>query len=517
MIVRQWWAAALLVCAGVGLLSVALGPDNYWDLRYYHLYAPWAYLHDRYLYDLGPAQEQGFLNPVADLLLYGLISSPLNETPRVISFIMGAVHGINAALLLAIVVHVIRPPDKAERLTLRAVAWLMGVTGGGFVPLIGTSSNDLTTSLFVLGALLGVIEAVEPSRGKATARAAIIAFAAAGLSAGLAIGLKNTSAVYAPGLGVVVILAALQRRSFGGLVLFGVAAGVGFIAVTAHHMLTLWRDFGNPVFPYMNQIFHSPYFEPTAIRDDRFIPHGLWGLLTFPFSWTVTDTYIVVEHPFRDWRAAIAYVAMVAGVVGFATHRLRRDDRWRVTEGQTRGLALVYVFVAVSYVAWALGFGYYRYVVPLEMLTGVVTVGALIWLLKDRRLCIGAAIVVLAVAAVTTVYPNWGRRPYDGGYVDVHVPPLPANAVVLIATWDPAAFFIPYAESRAQYVGIENNYLELSQHNKLANAVKQAMREPGRPKFVVNVDALDREKMDGLLGHFGLQLGPSPCLPIETT
>jgi hypothetical protein len=91
MIVRQWWAAALLVCAGVGLLSVALGPDNYWDLRYYHLYAPWAYLHDRYLYDLGPAQEQGFLNPVADLLLYGLISSPLNETPRVISFIMGAV------------------------------------------------------------------------------------------------------------------------------------------------------------------------------------------------------------------------------------------------------------------------------------------------------------------------------------------------------------------------------------------------------------------------------------------
>ena len=107
------WLAGLAICGGAGLLSVALGPDNYWDLRYYHLYAPWAYLHDRYLYDIGPAQEEGFLNPIADLLLYGLISSPLNGAPRVIAFIMGAVHGINAAFLLAIVRHVIRPPDPA--------------------------------------------------------------------------------------------------------------------------------------------------------------------------------------------------------------------------------------------------------------------------------------------------------------------------------------------------------------------------------------------------------------------
>src|SRR6202140_4459437 len=147
-----------LVCAGAGLLSVMLGPDNYWDLRYYHLYAPFAYLHGRFLYDIGPAQEQGFLNPTADFLLYGLISSPLNDFPRVIAFIMGAVHGINAALLLAITCEVIRPPDPTERLTLRAAAWVMGVSGAGFVGLLGTCSNDLTTSLFVPGALLSLIK-----------------------------------------------------------------------------------------------------------------------------------------------------------------------------------------------------------------------------------------------------------------------------------------------------------------------------------------------------------------------
>jgi hypothetical protein len=62
---RRFIVVALLVCCGTGLISVALGPDNNWDLRYYHLYAPWAYLHGRYLYDIGPAQYQGFFNPIS--------------------------------------------------------------------------------------------------------------------------------------------------------------------------------------------------------------------------------------------------------------------------------------------------------------------------------------------------------------------------------------------------------------------------------------------------------------------
>src|SRR5262249_8881823 len=167
---RAWhlWAVGAFICGGVGLLSVALGPDNYWDLRYYHLYAPWGYLHDRYLYDGGPAQEQGFLIPVADLLRYGLISSPLNETPRIIAFIMGIVHGINAAVLLAITCHVIRVSPASERWSLRAVAWAMGVSGAGFVSLVGTSSNDLTSSLFVLGSLLCVLKAAGPGDERGT-------------------------------------------------------------------------------------------------------------------------------------------------------------------------------------------------------------------------------------------------------------------------------------------------------------------------------------------------------------
>jgi hypothetical protein len=502
--------ALVLICAAAGLLSVILGPDNYWDLRFYHLYGPWAYLHDRYLYDIGPAQEEGFLNPVADFLLYGLISSPLNEMPRMVAFIMGAVHGINAAIVFTIACHVIRVPAAAERWTLRGAAFLMGVSGAGFVSLLGTCSNDLTTSLFVLGSVLGLLKAADAARDSKP----WLGFAAAGLSAGVGIGLKYTSGMFIPGLGALGILAALRQKSIGGLIAFGISAGLGLVLVAGHHMLTLWNDFHNPFFPYFNQIFQSPYFEPEAIVEDRFQVHGLWELIAFPFRWAKLASYVVVEPLFRDWRGAIAYVAMAAGALGLAAVRLRGHRR--DTAAPTCGLALVFVFVAVSYVTWALSSGYYRYVVPLEMLTGVVTMGALAWVVGVARLRILFAGVALTIAGATTVYPDWGRRPYGDRYIDVRVPPLPANSIVLLATGEPVSYFVPFADPKAQYVGIENNYLRLSQDNKLASKVKRVMRTPGRPKFLLNVDELDQGKWNELLAQFGLRLSDAPCRPIQS-
>ena len=122
----------------------------------------------------------------------------------------------------------------------------------------------------------------------------------------------------------------------------------------------------------------------------------------------------------------------------------------------------------------------------------------------------------MTIAATTTVYLDWGRGEYGERYVDVRVPRLPANSVVLIATWDPVAYFIPFAESTAQFLGIENNYLELSQTNKLASEVKRIMRTPGRMKFVLSVGEFNRNTLNSLLEQFGLRLSASPCQPIRS-
>jgi hypothetical protein len=204
----------------------------------------------------------------------------------------------------------------------------------------------------------------------------------------------------------------------------------------------------------------------------------------------------------------------VVGVLALAARWLRQA-RLRDVVAQTPGLGLVLIFVVVSYFSWALEFGYYRYAIPLEMLTGILAVGASIWLFDDPRRRIAAALAMLALAATTTVYLDWGRRPYTDKYVEVHVPALPPHSIVLIATWDPAAYFIPYAEPTARYLGIENNYLELAQTNKLASEVKRLMRTPGPPKFVVSVGTFDADKLNKLLGNFDLRLSASPCEPVH--
>jgi len=93
---------------------------------------------------------------------------------------------------------------------------------------------------------------------------------------------------------------------------------------------------------------------------------------------------------------------------------------------------------------------------------------------------------------------------------------LPANSIVLIATGDPVSYFIPFSEPSARFVGIENNFLELSQNNKLVGEMNRLMRSPGRPKFILSVGDLDADKLNKILQYFGLRLTGVPCQAIRS-
>ena len=124
---------------------------------------------------------------------------------------------------------------------------------------------------------------------------------------------------------------------------------------------------------------------------------------------------------------------VLIGVAALAT-RWWRSGRPKELLAQVPGLGLIFVFVVVSYFSWALQFGYYRYAIPLEILTGVVTMGSLILLFDDGRARMVAAVAVLILAFVTTIPLSWGRRPYTDTYVSVSVPPLPDDSISSRAT-----------------------------------------------------------------------------------
>ena len=195
-------------------------------------------------------------------------------------------------------------------------------------------------------------------------------------SRGLGIGLKYTSAIFAPGLAVVALLRPCGSARSAASSCLAPRRRSGSWPLPAITCSPCGATSEIRSFPTSTRSFNRPISRPTAIRDAQFLPQDLWQLITFPFSWTKTDTYIVVG-------AAVPRLARrhrLCGDGGRECWRLRCTacaGRPAAGEGHAHlRPRLVFVFVIASYFTWALGFAYYRYAIPLEMLTGVVTVGA---------------------------------------------------------------------------------------------------------------------------------------------
>ena len=89
----------------------------------------------------------------------------------------------------------------------------------------------------------------------------------------------------------------------------------------------MWERFGNPLFPYFNEVFKSPWGAEGSYRDLRFIPKSLHVWLLFPI-WFNIDPMQVGEVPFRDLRFSLIYVLLLVLLV---------RGVWRLLKKQTTG------------------------------------------------------------------------------------------------------------------------------------------------------------------------------------
>src|SRR5580658_3260845 len=92
-----------------GGLALALGQDANWDLRNYHWYNAYAFLHGRFGFDLLPAQTPSFYNPLLDVPFFVLAT---HAPARVAGFALGFVQGLNfiPLFMLAYVVLIVKNP-----------------------------------------------------------------------------------------------------------------------------------------------------------------------------------------------------------------------------------------------------------------------------------------------------------------------------------------------------------------------------------------------------------------------
>jgi hypothetical protein len=426
-----------LATAGSGAFALALGQDANFDQRNYHVYLGWSFLANRIDLDLAPGNLGGsYLNPLFHVFHYlGITSLP----PRLFGFALGAIHGLNAYLVYRLARHVLSGIEWERALA--AAAGVVAASGPCAVSLLATTFGDNLLSILVLAAFLLLVRVAEqPGRDKT------VRLFMAGLMAGGAALLKLTFGTYALALLGAVLALGFRLRDGRVVLVFATGGLAGGLLGGGYWAFQLWQRFGNPVFPFMNNLFRSPHFIPVGLRDGRWAPRASTDVLTAPAEMALGLTERLQEVQFRDPRYLVLLLVagMAVATTLFAGGRLRRFSP---------AAKVIVVGWIVAYVVWASVFHYYRYFAAGEFLAPV-TILALLRLAGERRLALAwLATAVLVVGAART--GSWGRVRWRDEPLRVRVP-LREPAAVLVDN-SGVSFALPFFPPGSRFFGIEGN------------------------------------------------------------
>ncbi|GAC1423539.1 MAG: hypothetical protein NVSMB6_24760 [Burkholderiaceae bacterium] len=417
----------LVLCAIGGTGSILVGQDASGDLRNYHYYNAFALLHKSPGVDVSAAQMQSYLNPVLDLPYY-LLSRAFPYSPRLVAFILGVPAGILAFFGFRIVSRLFN--HERHGLFGILVALALGLSGSATLSQLGLTTNEIPVGALVVAGLdcLLVAIALDSVSGR------WVTFLS-GLLTGLALGGKLTAIPYVIALPVAAVAGFGWRRPIVNVAFLGAGGILGTMVTGGYWFVHLIVGYGNPLFPYHNEVFHSAFAANSSYADGRFFPSSTLQWLFYPFWWLSRNANLVTEYPFADARFAVVFVIGAAATVAYfiranATPR-KVDPGWRT----------LIVFWAVSYVVWLKTFSIYRYTVPLEMVGSILVVGGLYYLLRARpaSAAFGATVVSGAVG-IFTVYPDWGHIAFQSRTVPVDAPLLEPNTMVVAAGDYPMAY-----------------------------------------------------------------------------
>ncbi|MBP1206168.1 hypothetical protein JOD97_004241 [Duganella sp. 1411] len=420
---RAAWHAAWIVPVLLGLLSLANGQDDGWDMRNYHLYNAHALVNGRVGFDLAPAGFQTYFNPTIELPYYFL-----NRwlPPQWVGFVLGTLHGLNFVLLAGIARQLVGPQRRLVLLLAGACLF-----APGFLSELGNTMGDNLTALFVLGSLYSVLRHWD---GLLQWRArAGLTLAGAGLLMGVSAGLKLTNATYAVALCLALLAVPLPWWPRLRLALvFGVGVLGGVAATAGWWFVKMWHTFGNPLFPQFNNIFHSPLATENGVIDFYFRPVGWIENLLWPFIFAFNPRR-VSELPMKLAVWPLLYVLLAAFAVVWL---LRRRAAGRPASLDARA-AFTLVFFVAAYVVWMRMFSIYRYLVPLELLAPLMIWIVWRYLAPSAPRWAGVALALLAVA----VFPiaNWGHQAWGERAFSAELPAFatPAQSIVFLAQPDP--------------------------------------------------------------------------------
>ena len=221
------------------------------------------------------------------------------------------------------------------------------------------------------------------------------------LMGGLLFCLKMTNVVY---LAPLVVLYLIRIRRFVRPQLFGLCLAAG-LAPAAVYLIYNGITMKNPVYPYYNTLFHSPYYFDADFKDRRWGPATAVEILLWPWYMIRYPDYRLSELPSRFNLDLAACYAAAAGLLLAAGVRKLRGRRCTCQ----RELLMLLLYVS-SFAAWTVTTGHIRY-----FMAGLVLGGLLTACICLRLLYTGAAFPL--VTGLLLLLPFGARAGY--GFYDV--------------------------------------------------------------------------------------------------
>ena len=471
------------------------GDDINWDWQNYHDYNVWALIHGRYAIDVMPAGLQTYFNPLVYFLAYGLRHA---LPPLYGGLAMGAIHGLNLVAVWYLTRALLG--NQSGFVTIGA-ALLIAATGPMTLSEVGTSFSDILTAAPIVAGVALIVSADANARPR---------YLAAGLLIGAMVGLKLTNVIFAAGAAVAVLLAARPVIAVGYLALGGV---IGGLATGGFWSLMLWRDFGNPVFPLFNGLFHSPELPQSNLLDNQFLPRSVAEALAYPIYW-LRGLHPSSEFSFRDARFAVLLIllpaAYIARVVKGSRIFARRDIQF-------------IAFFVVSYLAWLTLFSIQRYAIVLELCCGPLIVLLLLRAvgsigIAERRLLpvANGAIAVAAIGIALWSQPgDWWRRPWSMPYRPVISERLRQPATYMLLN-KPTAYIAPLLPPRSRFYQIGDIVVPVVSGGVFDKRIRAGFADP-LPGGIWEIHDRNERVQWEQLTRFGLTTDPSqPCVEIES-
>lgn len=504
MSIRPTFAPLALALAAAGLASLAAGQDANWDLLNYHLYNPWAWLTGRYGFDVVPAHLQTFHAPLADVPFYLMVAG--DWPPRAIAFAQALPAGVAAYFVYRLARLAFDDLERPLAVTAIAAAVIVGVTGPNARSLIGTTMNEWHAAAPLLAALF--LLARDVKAGSVRASTLVLA----GALAALACALKLTAAGGALALAIALGFARGLRRGSVEALVFVCAMLAGVVLLLGPWLAQTYALTGNPLFPYFNGVFASPWLPADWTFDKAFGPRTPVQWLTLPFDLLRPPQGYVSEQRYRDARfplvAALSLVALLAPPLLRALGREGPRSPFGAGPGAPALLRFGGAFFAVAFVLWAWLHAIHRYLLTLEVLSGIMLVALVVALVPQRARIV--AVVALAVVVVaTTRAPNWWRVPFGERFVAVTAPPIAADALVLVHG-APLAFVLPSLPPGVRFAGIAG--LVDERDSGLRRHISALLAEHRGALHVLLVRGTDPAPA---LASFGLAVS-GPCAPVTT-